>query len=161
MASASSSSSASSNSASGGKQIQSGFVDFQPHPAARLHLYADREEEMDLTFGSHRFLFGAEGTYRFLAQNFSGPSAKDPESSGSPASFTDSTGERGSSSSCFKPAESGELADLFERITFGSSEEIDLSQVDDLENVANSGSISNTNFTASKEVFADLYDGVT
>ena len=145
MASASSSSSISSNSTSGGKQIQSGFVDFQPYPAVRLHLWANQKEEMDLTFGSHRFLFGAEGSYSFLAPNFSGPSAKDPESPKSSAPLTDVTGERKSPPSYSKHAESEGLVDLFDKIAFESDH----------------GSIDNTNFTTSKEVFADLHDGVT
>ena len=147
MASASSSaaSSVSSNSTGGGKQIQSGFVDFQPYPAVRLHLWADQKEEMDLTFGGHRFLFGAEGSYRFLAPDFSGPSAKDLESPKSSAPLTDSTCERSPPPNYIKPVESGGLVELFDKITFGS----------------NHGSVNNINSTPSKEVFADPSDSVT
>ena len=108
MASTSSStSSASSNSAGGGKQIQPGFVDFQPYPTVRLHLWADQQEEMDLTFGGHRFLFGAEGSYHFLAPDFSGPSAKDHESPKPSAPFTNLTGERSPPPNYIKSIESG------------------------------------------------------
>ena len=70
MASSSSTSSTSSNALRGGNQIQSDLVDFSPHPPARLPAYVDLEEEMDLTFGSFRFLIGKEGTYRLLAPIF-------------------------------------------------------------------------------------------
>ena len=116
----------------GGKQIQSGFVDFQPYLFARLHLWADPKEEMDLTFGSHRFLFGAEGAYRFLAPDFSGPSAKGheaPESSAPPSNY-------------IKPIKSGGSAD---KIAAGPDR----------------GSIDNINLTQSEKVLADPSDGVT
>ena len=87
---------------------------------------------MDLTFGSHRFLFGAEGSYRFLAPDFSGPSAKDHEV---PASLTPLQNYT-------KLIESGGFADA---ISIES----------------NHGSIDNINFKQSEKVFADPSDGVT
>ena len=50
---------------------------------------------------------------------------------------------------------------MFGKITFRSSEEIDLPRVDDLQNIANNDSINNSSFTVSEGVFTDLYDGVT
>ena len=122
--SSSSTSSASSSSTGGGKQIQSCFVDFQPYPSARLHLWADQKKEMDLTFGGHRFLFGAEGSYRFLAPDFSGPSAKDHELPKSSAPLTDSTCEGSPPPNYAKPVKSGGLVKLFDKITFGSNHRI-------------------------------------
>jgi hypothetical protein len=128
-----------------GKQIQSGFVDFQPYPSARLHLRADQKEEMDLTFGGHRFLFGAEGSHRFLAPDFSGPSAKDCESPKPSAPLINSTGEGSPPPNYIKSVESRGLVEIFDKIAFGS----------------NHSSIDNINLTQSKEVFADPSDGVT
>ena len=92
-----------------------------PYLFARLHLWADPKEEMDLTFGSHRFLFGAEGSYRFLAPDFSGPSVKDLESPKSSSPLTNSTGERSPPPNYIKPVESGGRVELFDKITFGSN----------------------------------------
>ena len=73
---------------------------------------------MDLTFGGHRFLFGAEGSYRFLAPDFSEPSAKDHESLKPSAPLTNSTGERSPPHNYIKPVESEGLIELFDKITF-------------------------------------------
>ena len=158
---ASSSSSAASNAMEGGKQIQSGLVDFVPHPPARLHAYANLEEAMEMTFGSFRFLVGKEGSHRFSAPIFSGPLAVEPDSSGSSASTVESGDEEVSPPRIAKPADSGKLADLFGGMTFGSATETDLSQDSDSESFTNFDFTNNANFTASREVFADLYDGVT
>ena len=128
----------------GGKQIQSGFVDFQPYPYARLQLWADQKEVMDLTFGDHRFLFGAEGSHCLLASDFLGPSAKDHESPKPSAPLINSTGEGSPPPNYIKSVESGGLVEIFDKIAFGS----------------NHGSIDNINPTQSK-VFADPSDGVT
>jgi hypothetical protein len=53
---ASSSWSAASKAVEGGKQIQSDFVDFVPHPPVCLPAYANLGEAMDMTFRSFRFL---------------------------------------------------------------------------------------------------------
>ncbi|KAK1670872.1 hypothetical protein QYE76_059031 [Lolium multiflorum] len=60
-----------------------------------------------------------------------------------------------------KPADGGKLADLFGEMTFGSVTETDLSQDSDSESFINFDFTNTTNSTASREVFADLYDGVT
>src|SRR3954453_9621961 len=96
----SSSSSSGASSVAGGNQIQSDIFDFQPHPSARLPAYADLGEPMDLTFGRYHFLVGREGTYRQVSPIFSGPSAADPESSGSSTSSTESGEEENSPSRC-------------------------------------------------------------
>ena len=72
---------------------------------------------MDLTFGGHRFLFGAEGSYRFLAPDFSGPSAKCNESPKSSAPL-------------IKPVESGRLAEIFDiiAVNHGSIDNINITQ---------------------------------
>ena len=79
----------------------------------------------------------------------------DHEASGSSTYSTDSDEERTSSTSYTTPAGSGNLADLFGGLTFGSLPEIDLLRAKDSDNT------NNINFTASKEVIANLYDGVT
>ena len=100
---------------------------------------------MDLTFGGHRFLFGAEGSHRFLAPDFSGPSAKDYESPKSSAPLINSTGERHPPPNYTKPVKSGGLIEIFDKIAAGS----------------NHGPIDNINFTQSEKVFTDPSDGVT
>ena len=96
-------------------------------------------------FGGHRFLFGDEGSYRFSAPDFSGPSAKDHESLEPSAPLSNSIGERSPPHNYIKPVESGGLVEIFNKIAFGSS----------------NGSIDSTNLMQSKEVFADPSDGVT
>jgi hypothetical protein len=54
----------------GSKQIQSGLVDFVPHPPARLPSYASLGEAMEMTFGSFRFLIEKDGSHRFSAPIF-------------------------------------------------------------------------------------------
>jgi hypothetical protein len=90
---ASSSSSTSSNAMEGGKQIQSDFVDFLPHPPSRVRAYDNLGETMEMTFRSFRFLVGKEGSHRFSAPIFSGPSAAEPESSGSSTASVESGDE--------------------------------------------------------------------
>jgi hypothetical protein len=60
-----------------------------------------------------------------------------------------------------KPADSGKLVDLFGGMTFGSTAETDLLQGTDSDNFTNFDFTNNNNFTASEEVFAEPYDGVT
>lgn len=155
------SSSAASNGVEGGKHIQSSFVDFVPHPPSRFPAYANLGEAMDLTFGSFRFLAGKEGSHHFLAPIISGPLAVEPESSGSSTPYIDSGDEEISPPRFTKPADSGKLADLFGGVTFGSTTETDLLRGNDSNNLTNFDFTNNINFTASEEVFADLYDSVT
>jgi hypothetical protein len=54
----------------GSKQIQSGLVDFVPHPRARLPSYTNLGEAMDMTFGSFRFLIEKDGSHRFSTPIF-------------------------------------------------------------------------------------------
>jgi hypothetical protein len=77
-----SSSSVASNAMDGGKQFQSGPVDFVPHPPARLHAYANLEKAMEMTFGSFRFLVGREGSHHYSEPIFLGPLAAEPDHSG-------------------------------------------------------------------------------
>ena len=114
-----------------------------------------------MTFGSFRFLVGKEGSHRFSAPIFSGPSAAEPESSGSSTPSIDSSDEEISPPRFTKPADSGKLADLFGGMTFGSTAETDLLQDNDSDIFINFDFTNTTNSAASREVFADLYDGVT
>ncbi|KAK1618436.1 hypothetical protein QYE76_023953 [Lolium multiflorum] len=140
----------------GGKQIKTGRVDFVPHPPACVDPYAYLEEPMEMTFGSFHFRVGKEGSHRLVVPNSSGPSAVDSDFSGSSSSF-ESGDEEISPSSFTKPASSRKLADIFGSMSFGSYGDSDLS--------SNSKSIDSFNFinksTSIREVFADLYDGVT
>ena len=153
-------SSSASSLAGGGDQIRFGTIDFLPHPPACLPAFVDLDKEMDLTFGSFNFLVGAKGSYRLSAPIFSGPSVETPGSPGSSTSSVDSSDEADSPPNCTNPAESGELADLFGGITFGSQSGTDLLQGVDSTNFTDRDSISNINFTASKEALADLFNGV-
>jgi hypothetical protein len=100
-------SSAANNAMERGKQIQSGIVDFVPHPPARLHAYANLEESMKMTFGSCHFLVEKEGSNRFLAPIFLGPLAAESDYSGSSVSSVDSGDEEVFPPSFTKPADSG------------------------------------------------------
>ena len=133
----SSTSSTASNAMDGGKRIHSDLDAFVPHPPARLHAYANLEEAMEMTFGSFRFLVGKEVAHRFSAPIFSGPSAAEPESSGSSTPSIDSGDEEISPPRFTKPADSGKLADLFGGMTFESTAEIDLLRDNDSDNFTN------------------------
>ena len=113
-----------------------------------------------MTFGSFRFLVGKEGSHRFLAPIFSGPSVAEPESSGSSTPSIDSGDEEILPPRFTKPADSGKLADLFGGMTFGLTAETDLLWDNDSDIFINFDFTNNINSAAS-EVFADLYDGVT
>jgi hypothetical protein len=109
-----------------------------------------------MTFGSFRFLVGKEGSHRLAAPIFLGPLAVEPDYSGSSTSSAESGDEEVSPPRFIKPADGGALADLFGDMTFGSFTGTGLSQDSDLESFTNTN-----NSTVSREVFADLYDGVT
>ncbi|KAK1630087.1 hypothetical protein QYE76_004402 [Lolium multiflorum] len=140
----------------GGKQIKTGLVDFVPHPPARVDAYAYLEEPMEMTFGSFHFRVGKEGLHRLVVPNSLGPLAVDSDFSGSSSSF-ESGDEEIPPSSFTRPATSGKLADIFGSMSFGSYTNSDLS--------SDSESVDSFNFidicTSIREVFADLYDGVT
>ena len=110
-----------------------------------------------MTFGSFHFLVGKEGSHRLAAPIFSGLLAADSDFSESSSSSIESGDEEVSPPSFTKPAIGGELADLLGDMTFGSFTDSDLG--------SDSESIDNFDFmdrsTSIREVFADLYDGVT
>jgi hypothetical protein len=155
--STSTTSSIASNAMDGGKQIKPDLVDFVPHPPARLHAYADLEESTEMMFGSFHFLVGKEGSHRFAAPIFSGPSAANSDFSGSSTSIVESGDEEVLSSSFTKPVIGGELADMFGNMYFGSFTGSDLSG--DAESIDSSDFIDRS--TSIREVFADLSDGAT
>ena len=109
----------------GGKRVQPDLADFVPHPPVRLHAYADLEESTEMMFGSFCFLVRKEGSHRLAAPIFLGPSAVDSDFSGSSASPIESGDEEVSPPRFTKPADGGELADLFGDMTFGSFTETD------------------------------------
>jgi hypothetical protein len=115
-----------------------------------------------MTFGSFQFLVGKEGSHRLVAPIFLGPLAVKSNFLGSSISSVESGDEEISLPSFTKPADGGALADLFDDMTFGSFMETDMDN--DSESFNNSGFTNfyfTNNSTASREVFADLYDGVT
>jgi hypothetical protein len=90
-----------------------------------------------------------------------GPSPVEPDYSGSSTSSAESGDEEVSPPRFTKPADGGALADLFSDMTFGSFTETDLSQDSDSESFTNFDFTNTSNYTASRKVFADRYDGVT
>jgi hypothetical protein len=63
-----------------GNQISFGTIDFQPHPPTLTPVYANLDQEMDLTFGSLNFRVGSLGSVRQSDPTKSGPSAKETAS---------------------------------------------------------------------------------
>ena len=117
--STSSTSSVASNAMDRGKQIETGLVDFVPHPPSSMDAYAYLEEPMEMTFGSLHFRVGKEGSHRLVIPNSSGSFAVDSDFSGSASSFE--SGEEEISSPIFiKPASSGKLVETFGNMSFGS-----------------------------------------
>ena len=153
--STSSTSSVASNAMDGGKQIETGLVDFVPHPPARLDAYAYLEEPMEMKFGSFYFCVGREGSRRLAAPIRSGPLAVGSDFSGS-SSSTKSSGKTSSTSSV-TPAVGEDLANLFGGMSFGSFTDSDLDS--DSESIDSFSFIDKS--TLIREVFADRYDGVT
>ncbi|KAK1664335.1 hypothetical protein QYE76_052494 [Lolium multiflorum] len=144
--STSSTSSVASNAMDRGKQIETDLVDFVPHPPSRVDVYAYLEEPMEMTFGRFQFRVGKEGSHRLEV----------PISSGSSSSFEIDADEI--SSPCFaKSVTSGTLVKIFGSMFIGSSADSNIS--------SDSDSVDSFNFidrsTSVREVFADLYDGVT
>jgi hypothetical protein len=116
---------------------------------------------MEITFGSLRFLVGKEGSHRFSAPIFSRPLTAGPDYSRSSASSAKSGDEEVLPPRFIKSADSGKLADLFGEVTFGSVTKADLSQDSDSESFINFDFTNTSNSTTGREVFSDLYDGVT
>jgi hypothetical protein len=58
-----------------GNQITFGAVDFQPHPPTLAPVFANLDQEMDLTIGSFNFRVGFLGSVRLSDPINSGPSA--------------------------------------------------------------------------------------
>ena len=114
-----------------------------------------------MTFGSFHFVMGREGSHHLAAPILSEPLAASSDFSGSSKSSVES-GDEEVSPPCFtKPADGGALTDLFGDMTFGSFTGTDLSQDSDSESFTNFDFTNINNSTASREVFANLYDGVT
>jgi hypothetical protein len=63
-----------------GNQISFGTVDFQPHPPTLTPVFANLDQEMDLTFGSLNFHIGSMGSIRLSHPTKLGPSAEETAS---------------------------------------------------------------------------------
>jgi hypothetical protein len=57
------------------KQIAFGAIDFQPHPPTLAPVFANLDQEMDLTIGRFNFHVGSLGSVRLLDPINSGPPA--------------------------------------------------------------------------------------
>ncbi|KAK1677859.1 hypothetical protein QYE76_038707 [Lolium multiflorum] len=154
--SGSSTSSAASNIMDRGKQIETGLVDFVPHPPSRLDAYTYPEEPMEMTFGRFHFRVGKEGTYRLEIPTFSRFLVEHTESS-SLASLVES-GDEGTSSPRFINTKASEkLAKIFSDMSFESSADSYISS--DSESV-DSYDFIDKSITIGK-VFTNLCDGVS
>ena len=111
---------------------------------------------MEMKFGSFHFRVGKEGLHRLMIPNSSGSSVVDSDFSGSSSSFGSGYDEI-SPSSFTKPASSGKLAAIFGSMSFRSPADSNISS--DSESVDSFDFIDKS--TSIREVFADLYDGVT
>ncbi|KAK1612934.1 hypothetical protein QYE76_036607 [Lolium multiflorum] len=152
----SSTSSVASNNMDRGKQIETGLVDFLPHPPSRLDAYAYLEEPMEMTFGKFHFRVEKEGAYRLEVPISSGLSAVDPDFSSSASSIE--LGDEEISSPRFIGTKASEkLAKIFSNMSFESSADSyisdDSSDTDSFDFIDKSISIG--------KVFTNLYDGVT
>ncbi|KAK1698428.1 hypothetical protein QYE76_015125 [Lolium multiflorum] len=116
----SSTSSVASNIMDRGKQIETGLVDFVPHPPSRLDAYAYLEDPMKMTFGKFHFRVEKEGAYRLEVSISSGLSAVGPDFSNS-ASSIDSSDEEISSPRFIGSKASEKLAKIFSDMSFESS----------------------------------------
>ncbi|KAK1632812.1 hypothetical protein QYE76_007127 [Lolium multiflorum] len=154
--STSSTSSVASNAMDRGKQIETDLVDFVPHPPSRVDAYAYLEEPMEMTFGRFHFRVGKEGSNRLEVPVSSGSSAADYDFSESSSSLKIDA-EKVSSPRFTKSTTSEELVKIFGSMPFESSADSNIS--------SDSDSVDSFNFidrsTSIREVFADLYDGVT
>jgi hypothetical protein len=139
-----------------GKQIETGLVNFVPHPPSRLDAYAHLEEPMEMAFGKFHFRVGKAGSHRLEVPVSSRTSVMDSDLSDSSSSF-ESCAEEISSPRFGKPATSKQLVKLFDNMSFVSSADSSIR--------SDSDSIDSFNFidksTSVQEVFANLNDGVT
>jgi hypothetical protein len=69
--------SANSNLKVDGNQISFGTVDFQPHPPTLTPVFANLDQEMDLTFGSLNFRASSLGSIRLSDPTTSSPLAEE------------------------------------------------------------------------------------
>jgi hypothetical protein len=76
-----------------GNQISFGTIDFQPHPTTHTPVFANLDEEMDLTFGSLNFRVGPLGSVRLSDPTKSGPLAEKTASAVMPDSSIGSSNE--------------------------------------------------------------------
>ena len=152
----SSTSSTASNAMDRGKQIETGLIDFVPHPPSRLDAYAYLEEPMEMTFGKFHFRVEKEGAYRLEIPISSGLSAVDPDFLSS-ASSIESGDEETSSPRFTSTVASEKLAKIFSDMSFESSADSDIS--DDPSNIDSFNFIDRSNVVG--KVFTTLYDGVT
>ncbi|KAK1630883.1 hypothetical protein QYE76_005198 [Lolium multiflorum] len=154
--STSSTSSVASNVMDRGKHIETGLVDFVPHPPSRLDAYAYLEEPMEMTLGRFHFRVGKEGSHRLEVPFSSGSSASDSDLSDSSSSFEMGV-EEISPPRFVKTATSEKLAKIFGSMSFESSADSNIS--------SDSDSVDSFDFidksTSVREVFTDIYDGVT
>ncbi|KAK1610464.1 hypothetical protein QYE76_034137 [Lolium multiflorum] len=111
---------------------------------------------MDMAFGKFHFRVGKEGSHRLARSDSARSGAAGSDSSGSVSSF-ESGDEEISSAISTNLASSGELIKIFSNISVGSSADSNIS--------SDSDSVDAFDFidrsTSIREVFADLYDGVT
>ncbi|KAK1612055.1 hypothetical protein QYE76_035728 [Lolium multiflorum] len=152
----SSTSSVASNIMERGKQIETGLIDFIPHPPSRLDAYAYLEEPMKMTFGKFHFRIEKEGAYRVEVPISSGLSAVGPDFSNSVSSI-ESNDKEISSPRFIGSRASEKLAKIFSDMSFESSADSyisdDSSDTDSFDFIDKSISIG--------KVFTNLYDGVT
>jgi hypothetical protein len=85
--------SANNNSKVDGNQGTSEAVDFQPHPPTLTPVFANLDQEMDLTIGSLNFHVRSLGTTRLSDPMKSGPSAEKTVPAAMSESSVDSSGE--------------------------------------------------------------------
>ena len=152
----SSTSSTASNALDRGKQIETGLVDFVPHPPSRLDAYAYLEEPMEMSFGKFQFRVEKEGSYRLEIPISSGLSAVDPDFSSSTSSI-ESGDEEISSPRFISTRASEKLAKIFSDMSFESSADSDIS--DDSSNIDSFTFIDRS--TTVGKVFTNLNDGAT
>jgi hypothetical protein len=137
-----------------GKRIETDLVDFDPHPPSRLDVYAYLEEPMEMAFGRFYFRVGKEGSHRLEIPISSGSSAVGSDLSNSSSEVSD---KEISPPRFIKTAASKKLSKIFSAMSFESSADSSIS--------SDSDSIDSLDFidksTSVREVFADLYDGVT
>ncbi|KAK1695202.1 hypothetical protein QYE76_011899 [Lolium multiflorum] len=109
-----------------------------------------------MAFGRFHFRVGKEGSHRLARSDSAGSVAAGSDSSGSVSSF-ESDDEEISSATSSKFASSDELVKIFGNISVGSFADSNISS--DSDNIDAFDFIDRS--TSIREVFADLYDGVT